>query len=69
MNLLDAKLFRNSCFRFRLNNLYMYLPFYKDSGFIISIIVPDNNLSMSGGSEQTHSYKKIKGMKYVYKKK
>ena len=47
----------------------MYLPFYKDSGFIISIIVPDNNLSVSGASEQTHSYKKIKGTKYVYKKK
>lgn len=69
MNLLNAKLFRNSCFRFRLNNLYMYLPFYKNSGFIISIIVPGNNLSMSGGSEQTHSYQKTKGTKYVYKKK
>lgn len=69
MNLLNAKLFRNSCFRFRLNNLYMHLPFYKDSDFIISIVVPDNNLSMGGGSEQTHSYKKIKGTKYVYKKK
>ena len=69
MNLLNAKLFRNSCIRLRLDNLYMHLPFYKDSGFIISIIVPGNNLSMSGGSEQTHSYKKIIGTKYVYKKK